>query len=55
MCATGSNRIVAFVRVIGAVGGDRPNVLVGRDLVEQFGPYGRVTNVAAGDFDSTDL
>ena len=51
----GSNGVMAFARVIGAVGSDRTNVLIGRDLIEQFGQHGRVTDVADGDLDSSDF
>ena len=32
-------------------GGYRPNVLIGRDLVKQFGQHGRAADIAGGDLD----
>jgi len=41
---------MAFARVICPVRGHQPNFLIGRYLVEQIRQYGRVTNIAASDF-----
>ena len=46
---------MAAPRVIRAVGGDLADPLVGGDLVQQFGQHGRISDTAAGDFDSFDL
>ena len=47
--------VVALAGIISPIGGDAGNVLIGRDLGQQFGQHGRVTNVAAGDLDRPDL
>ena len=49
------NRLVAFSRVIRAICGDAADVLIGRDLGQEFGQHGSITNVAAGDFDRSDF
>lgn len=48
---SGGNRLVAFARVIRPVCGDAADVLIRRDLVQEFGQHGSITNGAAGDFD----
>ena len=48
---SGGNRLVAFALVIRPVCGDAADVLIRRDLVQEFGQHGSITNVAAGDFD----
>ncbi len=63
-----SKGIVAFARDVGAVCGDAPDLLFGRDLVEQFGQDGcihcaavaclqalRGADVAAADLDFSDF
>ena len=51
MGISGSNRLMAFACVIGPVCGDNADVLIGRDLVQEFRQYGSISNVTAGDFD----
>ena len=51
MGLSGSNRLVAFTRVIRPICGDASDVLIGRDLVQKFGQNGSVSDVAAGDLD----
>ncbi len=41
--------------VEGAIGGDRGDLLVGRDLIEQFGQHRRVPNVAGGELGRPDF
>ena len=40
MRITGGNRLVAFTRIVGAVRSHAADVLIGRDLVQQFGQHG---------------
>jgi hypothetical protein len=47
--------VVALSRVVGPVGGDACDLLIGRDLAEQLRRHGRVAYVAAGDLDGPDL
>ena len=35
------NRVVAFARVTSPVSGDRPNVLIGRNVLQKLGQHGR--------------
>ena len=49
MSIASGNRVVAFARVAGPVGSDQLNVLIGRNLVQQFRQHGRITDGAAGD------
>lgn len=49
------NRVVAFARAVSAVGGDRSNVLIGRNLLQQLRQHGRITDVAGGDLDRPNL
>ena len=37
-----SNRVVAFARIASPVSGDRPNVLIGRNLLQQLRQHGRI-------------
>jgi putative transposase len=46
---------VTPARVVGPVGGDACNLLIGRDLAEQLRQHGRVAYVATGDLDRPDL
>ncbi len=55
MSASAGDSAMAFARVAGPIGSDRADLHICRDLAEQFGQHGRVTNMAAGDLDSTDL
>ena len=48
---SGSNGFVAFARVVCSVCGDTTDVMVGRNLVQEIGQDGRITDVAACDFD----
>ena len=52
---SGSNRLVVITGVVGAIRGDRPNLLIGWHLFEQFGQHGRIADVTVGDLDSPDL
>lgn len=45
-CATFGDGIVAFAGVVGAISGDAGDLLIKRDLVEQFAQHGRVADVA---------
>ena len=47
--------VMAFSGVVGAICRDTGNVLIGRDLGQQFGQHGRVAYVAAGDLDRPNL
>ena len=47
--------VMALARVIGPVGSDAGDRLIGRDLVEQLRQQGRIPNVAAGDLNRPDL
>ncbi len=47
--------VVALSGVVGAVSGDAADLLIWRDLAEQFGQHGGVTHVAAGDLDGANL
>ena len=47
MGVSGSNGFVTFARVVRSVCGDTANVLAGRNLVQQIGQHGRITDVAA--------
>lgn len=51
MGVSGSNRLVAFAGVIRPICGNVADVLIERDLVQEFGQHGSITDVAAGDFD----
>src|SRR6056297_2303711 len=55
MGAAVGDGVVAPARVIGSVGSDRADLYISGDLVEKLGQHGRVTDVAAGDFDGSDL
>jgi hypothetical protein len=47
----GSNFFVTFARVVRSVCGDTTDVLAGRNLVQEIGQHGRITDVAARDVD----
>lgn len=53
--AAGSDGIMTFARVKSAIRGDAADLLLGRDLVEQFGQHGGITYVAGGELRSLDL
>lgn len=55
MRVTGCNGVVAFSGVMGPVGRDAADSLIGWDLVKQLRQHGRITNVAGGDLDGPDL
>ena len=55
MGAAISYSIVALSSVIGAVGRDAGDLLVHRDLAYKIRQHGRVTDVASGDLDGSDL
>ena len=55
MGTSGDNRLVTFALVIGPISGNGADVLIGRDLAQEFGQHGSITNVATGDFDSPNL
>lgn len=46
---------MAVARVEGAIGGDTGDLLIGRDLVEQFGQDRGVTDIARGELGCADL
>ena len=46
---------VALARVVGPVDGDAGDLLIGRDLAEQFGQHRGVTHIAAGDLYGANL
>lgn len=47
MSIASGNRVVTFSRVVGPVGSDQLNVLIGWGLAQQFRQHGRITGVAA--------
>jgi hypothetical protein len=47
--------VVALARVVGPVGGDACDLLIGTDLAEQLRQHGRLAHVAPGDLDRPDL
>ena len=47
--------VMAFSGVVGAIGGDAGDLLIGRDLVEQFGQHRRVAHVAGRELDGPDF
>lgn len=51
----GGDGVVALAGVEGAVGGDAGDLLIGRDLVEQFRQHGRVTDIAGGELGCEDF
>jgi hypothetical protein len=51
----GGDGVMALAGVEGAVGGDAGDLLIGRDLVEQFGQHGRVADVAGGELGRPDF
>ena len=55
MGASIGDGVMALTCIVGSVCGDRAYLHVGRDLGEQFGQHGRVTDVAPGDLDGADL
>jgi len=46
---------MALAGVEGAISGDAGDLLIGRDLVEQFGQDGRVTDIAGGELGCADF
>lgn len=50
MGISGSNRLVAFAGVIRPICGNVADDLIERDLVQEFGQHGSITDVPAGDF-----
>ena len=55
MGASVGDGVVALARVVGTVRGDRADFHISGDLVEKLGQHGRVTDVAVGDLDGSDL
>ena len=55
MGITGSNRVVAFARVVGPIGGYGPDGLIGWDLIEQLRQHWCVTDIAGGDLHGSDF
>ena len=53
--AAGSDGVMALAGVECAISGDAGDFLIGRDLVEQFGQHGRVTNIAGGELGCADF
>lgn len=49
------NRVVAFARVVRPIGGCGPDVLIGRDLVEQLGQPWRFTDITGGNLHGPDF
>ena len=47
--------VMALAGVEGAVGSDAADLLVGRNLIEQFGQHGRIAHVAGGELGRTDF
>ena len=52
---SGGDGIVALARVEGTAGGNAGDLLVGRDLVKQFGQHRRIAHVAGGELNSPDF
>jgi hypothetical protein len=52
---TGSDGVMALAGVEGAVGGDGPDLLLGRDLIEQLWQHGRVAHVTGGELGGPDF
>jgi hypothetical protein len=50
MGISGGNRLMAFTRVIRTICGNTADVLIGWDLIREFGRHGSLPDVAAGDF-----
>ncbi len=48
---TSGDSVMAFTRVIGAIGGDRTDLLICGNLVEQFREHRGIAYIAAGDLD----
>ncbi len=55
MGISGGNCLVAFTGVIRPVGCDAADVLIWRDLIQEFGQHWSITDVAAGDLDCSNL
>lgn len=47
--------VMALARIVGSVSGDRSDLHVGRDLVQQLRQHRSITDVASGDLDGSDL
>lgn len=54
-CAPSGDGVVALAGVEGTDGGNAADLLFGRDLVEQFGQHGGVTDVAGGELGRPDF
>jgi len=55
-CGTASSYgVVALAGVERAVGGDAGDLVLGRDLVEQFGQHGRIADLTGGELGGTDF
>ena len=48
-CAASGDGVMAFSGVEGAVSGDAADLLLGRNLAQQFGQHGRIADLAGGD------
>ena len=46
---------MALAGVVGAIGGNTDDLVIGRELTEQFGQHRGITHVAAGDLDRLGL
>ena len=55
MGIAGGNRVMALARIVGSIGGDRADVLLVGDLVQQLRQHGRITDIAGRDLDGTHL
>jgi hypothetical protein len=53
--STINDGIVAFARVVGAIGSHTINLLIARDLVQQMRQHRCIPGVAAGDLDGSDF
>ena len=53
--ATLGDGLVALAGVEGTISGDAGDLLLGRDVVEQFRQHGRVAHIAGGEFSSLNL
>jgi hypothetical protein len=51
----GGDGLMTLARVEGAIGDDASDLLIGRDLVEEFGQHRRITDIARGELGGADL
>ena len=55
MSATANNCVMAILRVVGPIGGNRANVLIGSSLIQEFRQHKHITEVDVSDFDHPNL